>query len=124
MQTQINKIDPTAEYFFAEGCYILELSNSHNDPDVSISRARVEPGVTTRLHRLRNIVERYVILEGCGRVEIGESQTQDVFPGDVIVIPPHCPQRIANTGETDLRFLAICSPRFTNEAYEDLQNQL
>ncbi len=124
MQRQINKTDPSSEYFFAEGCFILELSNSQNDPDVSIARARVEPGVTTRLHCLRNTVERYVIIEGSGQVEIGENLTQDVSPSDVIVIPPHCPQRITNTGKTDLIFLAICSPRFTIEAYEDLQDPL
>jgi mannose-6-phosphate isomerase-like protein (cupin superfamily) len=69
-------------------------------------------------------VERYVIIEGRGLVEIGDSLTENVLPGDVVVIPPHCPQRITNTGKTNLVFLAICTPRFTVEAYEDLQNNL
>ena len=121
MQAQINKIDTDAEYFFAEGCFILELSNTQDDPEASIARARVEPGVTTRLHRLKDITERYVIIEGCGRVEIGDSLIKNVLPGDVVIIPPHCPQQITNTGETDLIFLAFCTPHFTIEAYEDLQ---
>ena len=30
---------------------------------------------------------------------------------------------LANVGDTDLVFLAICSPRFRPEAYEDLEQQ-
>jgi hypothetical protein len=40
----------------------------------------------------------------------------------VVVIPPSCPQRITNIGEHDLVFLAICSPRFRPEAYEDMED--
>jgi mannose-6-phosphate isomerase-like protein (cupin superfamily) len=46
-----------------------------------------------------------------------------VNPGDVVLIPPACPQRIANLGDTDLIFLAICTPRFRPEAYEDLDTE-
>jgi oxalate decarboxylase/phosphoglucose isomerase-like protein (cupin superfamily) len=42
-------------------------------------------------------------------------------PGDVVLIPPSCRQRISNVGEGELIFLAICTPRFTQEAYEDLE---
>lgn len=108
------------ELFTAEQCHILEMSNTPRDPDCSIARARVEPGVTTRLHRLAAVTERYLILEGRGRAEIGTLPSRDVDPGDVIFIPPGCPQRITNTGSTDLVFLAICTPRFTPGCYEDM----
>ena len=108
------------EVFINEGCHILELSNTPHDPGVSIARARVAPGVTTRLHRLANTAERYVILSGQGQVEIDWQPPVDVQTGDVVLIPPGCPQRIRNTGSGDLVFLAICSPRFTDAAYEDL----
>jgi hypothetical protein len=52
-----------SEYYTEERCYITELSNTPNDPDVSIARARVLPGVTTRWHRLRATTERYLMLE-------------------------------------------------------------
>ena len=45
MQTHILKANEADEYYFDEGCFILELSNSAADPDVSIARARVKPGV-------------------------------------------------------------------------------
>jgi mannose-6-phosphate isomerase-like protein (cupin superfamily) len=111
------------EYFFEEGCYILELLNNPDDPRVSIARARVPPGVTTRWHRLHGIVERYVIVSGSGRVEVGEQEPREVALDDVVTIPDLHGQRIANTGAVDLVFLAVCTPRFTPEAYEDMENQ-
>lgn len=123
MREQILHFNPGREYFFREGCHINELSNSAEDEAVSIARARVEPGATTRWHRLAGIVERYVIISGSGRVEIGAQAPQRVGPGDVVVIPPRCPQRIANIGADDLVFLAICSPRFRADAYEDVEHE-
>ena len=122
MEAQIKHIDTTKEYYFEEGCYINELCNSNEDPDVSIARARVLPGETTRWHRLHNTVERYAILQGQGEVEIGQLPPTTVRQGDVVLIPAGCRQRIRNIGETELVFLAICSPRFQPDAYEDIEN--
>ena len=113
---------PTAtEYFFAEGCFLTEWWNTPADADLSVARARVEPGVTTRWHRLRGVTERYLILEGQGRVEVGELPAEDVGPGAVVLIPPGIRQRLTNTGEGDLILLAVCTPRFTRTVYQDLE---
>lgn len=111
------------EFFTPEKCYITELSNMSDDPDVSIARARVEPGVTTRWHRLTGTVERYCIVNGRGRVEVGKLPPQEVNAGDIVLIPPMCRQRITNIGTEDLIFLAICTPRFSNDVYEDIEDQ-
>jgi len=116
------------EYWFEEGCFITEWLNTPDDPTLSIARARVTPGVTTRLHRLAGTVERYLILEGQGRVELigadgeltsADHYVSDVEPGDVVMIPPSVSQRISNIGDTDLVFLALCTPRFQRGCYED-----
>jgi mannose-6-phosphate isomerase-like protein (cupin superfamily) len=120
MKESIRPARPEKEALTAEGCFILELSNSEDDAGLSIARARVAPGVTTRWHRLRDTAERYVILEGQGRAEIGGLAPQEVGPGDVVLIPPSCRQRIANIGEKDLVLLALCSPRFTDKVYEEI----
>lgn len=117
----IRLFNPSAEFHTDEGCYIIELSNTPEDPEASIARARVAPGVTTRWHRVVGTTERYVILEGNGRVEVGALPPQDVNAGDVVLIPPSCRQRIANVGSGDLIFLAICTPRFRAEVYEDVE---
>ncbi len=121
MQPPILRAHPDAEVLTDERCHIIELSNSPDDPEMSIARARVEPGVTTRWHRVADTLERYVILDGTGRMEVGDLPPQDVTAGDVVLIPPSCRQRITNTGEDDLVFLAICTPRFQPEAYEDVE---
>ena len=59
---EIYDVPDNKEYFFEEGCFILEMLNTDSDPDVSIARARVEPEKTTRFHRLKGVVERYVCL--------------------------------------------------------------
>ena len=120
MKEAIKRIDPAAEVYTPEKCYIIELSNTSDDPEVSIARARVEPGVATRWHRVVGTTERYVIVEGRGRVEVGDLPAQEVSAGDVVLIPPSCRQRIANIGPSDLVFLAICSPRFNQDAYEQI----
>lgn len=107
------------EYWFREGCHIAEWSNSPADEEVSIARARVEPGQTTRWHRLAGITERYVILEGRGRAEVGDERI-DATPGDVVIIPAGQAQRITNTSARDLVFLAICTPRFRAENYSEI----
>jgi len=55
-----------------------------------------------------------------GLWRFGDLPPQEVEPGDVVNIPAMCRQQITNIGEDDLVFLAICSSRFTVEAYEDL----
>lgn len=120
MHEQVRHMIADAEFYTPERCFINELSNSDADPEVSIARARVAAGVTTRWHRLLGIAERYVLLSGSGRVEVGRLPAQNVGPGDVVLIPPGCRQRITNLGTEDLILLAICTPRFRVEAYEDI----
>ena len=122
MKTAIRRQRLGDEFYTAEGCFITELSNSSDDTAASIARARLETGKTTRWHRLDGIAERYVILQGRGSVEIGDMGATDVTVGDVVLIPPMCRQRITNTGTEELIFLAICTPRFSYGAYEDIDN--
>lgn len=100
-----------------ENCFILEMANDAGDPDVSIARARVLPGVTTEWHGVRDIDERYVIVSGKGRVEVGDLPPSVVSEGDVVRIPANTPQRITNVGDVDLVFLCVCTPRFVQSAY-------
>lgn len=120
MQIRIIHPDPALEYAFVEGCAILECWNSADDPQASIARARVAPGVTTRWHALNGVTERYLILSGIGEVEVGAEAPERVRAGDVVVIPPGVRQRITNAGDEDLLFYAICTPRFTPTCYAAL----
>ena len=105
------------EFKTEEQCHIVELQNFSNDEDCSIARARVSPGVTTSLHKLNGIVERYVILSGSGEVKINGQAGQMVGAYDLVNIPAGVSQQITNKGNDDLIFLCICTPRFKQESY-------
>lgn len=122
MKEEIKKQNLKNEFYTGERCYITELSNSPDDPEVSVARARVEPGVTTRRHRLKGTTERYCIISGRGLVDVGTLPPQEVAAGDIVLIAPMCPQRITNIGKDDLIFLAICTPRFVPDAYEEVED--
>lgn len=119
----INTYDPGSEFYLEEGCYIIELHNTAADTDCSIARARVEPGITTELHCLRDIIERYVIVAGRGEVTIDGQAPEPVGLMDVVTIPAGVSQRIHNVGDTDLIFLCVCTPRFDAGGYIQLKQQ-
>lgn len=116
------RADEADEYWFDEGCHILEMVNDPSDPDVSIARARVPAGGTTRWHSLENTTERYLVLSGTGDVEVGNSAPRSLVAGDVVLIRAGERQRIHNPGPEVLEFLAICSPRFEHANYRDLES--
>jgi mannose-6-phosphate isomerase-like protein (cupin superfamily) len=117
MQPKVIHARPEEEYWFREGCHILEVANHPGDPQVSIARARLGPGMVTRWHSLRETWERYLIVAGVGIAEIADLQPARVAAGDVVWIPPDTRQRIRNEGSEELIFYAICSPRFTPACY-------
>jgi len=117
VNAEICRADPSRELLTPEHCFILEVANDAGDPDVSIARARVLPGVTTAWHRVEDIDERYVIVRGTGKVEVGDLPATVVSEGDVVRIPANTPQRVTNVGDDDLVFFAVCTPRFVQSAY-------
>ena len=118
MKAAVIRPDPADEFITDERCHILEMSNSSNDEALSIARARVAPGVTTAFHRVEHTAERYVILSGKGTVEVEGLSPQEVRAGNVVVVPANAEQRVANTGDDDLVFLALCTPRFEQQNYK------
>jgi mannose-6-phosphate isomerase-like protein (cupin superfamily) len=121
MNPRIISRETEREFHTPEECWITESWNSTEDLALSIARARVEPGVTTRWHVLEGIQERYLIIEGAGRVEVGELPATDVTPGDIVIIPAGIRQRVTNTGQSDLVFYALCTPRFEQKYYRELE---
>lgn len=123
MEPRIVRPDSKAEQDTEERCSILESWNNPDDPQASIARARVRPGVTTRLHLLVGIQERYLIVHGAGMVRVGSVPPGPVGPGDIVVIPAGVPQQITNVGNEDLIFYALCTPRFTWANYRDVDRE-
>ena len=122
MKAAVRRPDLSQEFWTPERCFILETWNDAADGVVSVARARVEPGITTQLHALDGIDERYLIVEGTGRVEVAGGEAKPVQAGDFVFIPAGASQRITNTGGSDLLFYCICTPPFVPEVYVDLES--
>jgi mannose-6-phosphate isomerase-like protein (cupin superfamily) len=120
MANTITRSGSTKEVLTSERCRIRERLNDRGVPRVSVAETRVEPGVTTQLHRLA-VDEWYLISSGEGLMEVGDAPPVKVGSGDIVTIPASTSQRITNTGDDDLIFDCICLPRFTPECYESLE---
>lgn len=123
MEPRIVLAETLTEFPIYERCSILESLNRPADAELSLARARVEPGVATAWHAVEGITERYLVTSGRGRVEVGDLPPADVGPGDVVLIPPGVRQRIANVGDADLCFYCICTPPFEAHRYVDLEGE-
>jgi mannose-6-phosphate isomerase-like protein (cupin superfamily) len=99
-----------------DGSEIRELLAHRNSclKNQSLAEARLPPGVTTSLHYHKLTEEIYYILEGRGRMLIGDEES-DVKPGDAIAIPPGAAHTITNTGTATLKFLCCCAPGYEDE---------
>lgn len=75
----------------------------------SIAHAIVPVGEATLPHVLDRSVELYYILDGEGKMHIGDEQAP-VRAGQIVYIPPGARQFIRNCGTGDLVFLCIVSP--------------
>lgn len=106
-------------HWIEEGCFIQEILN-HPLAKSSIARARVPIGGETRWHSV-DVHEWYIIESGKGLMQLDFQDRFEVIKGMNVSIPPGTPQRIRNTGEQDLIFMCLCTPRFTAECYKSLE---
>ena len=108
------------EFWTDERCFITELCNSGRSPNSSLAVARVEPGITTQLHALAGVTETYIVIDGEGDMEVA-GEKFPITSGDQVVIPPGVSQRVTSTGNADLRFYCLCTPRFSTDSYKNLE---
>ncbi|OED36068.1 hypothetical protein AB833_28710 [Chromatiales bacterium (ex Bugula neritina AB1)] len=109
--------DLESEFATRERCHIVELLNTPEFAELSVARCRVAPGITTELHSLKDTDEVYVVLNGSGLMADGSHPGRLIKAMDCVHIPANHPQKVTNTGSTDLIFLAICSGRFKPDCY-------
>jgi mannose-6-phosphate isomerase-like protein (cupin superfamily) len=121
LKPAIVKAASLKETLLPEGCFLFENwgAATSGDKNVSIARARAKPGVTTKAHWLSGVQEIYLIVQGKGKVTVGDLKPTEVSKGDVVVIPPETVQSITNVGKTDLFYYCICTPAFVPECYHD-----
>lgn len=112
----IVNIGEAPPFITKDGSEIRELLAHRNSciQKQSLAEARVAPGQSTQPHYHPQTEEIYYILQGQGRMCIGQ-ESRDVGIGDAIAIPPGAPHQITNTGERTLLFLCCCAPGYEHE---------
>lgn len=108
------------EAYTRERCYIRELVNTADHPAASVAHCRVAPGVLTERHAL-SVHEWYLVISGRGEMHVGNATPFEVTAGDTVSIPAGAAQQIRNTGDRDLCFHCLCTPRFTPGCYTPLE---
>ncbi len=121
-RTEYQRVEP---YVTKDGSTIRELIHPsiQGSRNQSLAEATVTPGSKTRLHWHQITEEIYFILKGRGLMTLGE----EVFPvemGDSVLIPPGRSHRIENTGKSPLKVLCACSPAYSHEDTELIDEAL
>lgn len=100
-------------------CELLHPQKENGDlkMDYSIAHAILKGGESSLAHRLKTSIEIYYILEGRGIMHI-DDESEKVESGQVIYIPTNSKQCIENTGDEELKFLAIVYPMWQEEDEE------
>lgn len=110
-------------YVTKDGSEIRELlhPDHHGNRNQSLAEAIVPAGTRTLLHRHRLTEEIYHVSAGRGSMRLGEERFV-VELGDSILIAPGTPHCIEAIGEEPLRILCCCSPAYTHEDTELLED--
>lgn len=112
----IVNLEKTQPFITKDGSEIRELLAHRNSciRNQSLAEARIPPGMSTTPHHHPKTEEIYFIIDGQGRMRIGD-ETCDVQVGDAIAIPPNSIHQITNTGDTVLRLLCCCAPGYEHD---------
>lgn len=112
----VRNIEQVPAFTTKDGSEIRELLAYRNSciRQQSLAEARLPTGASTTGHRHPVTEEIYYILEGSGRMRVGE-EVREVGAGDAIAIPPGQFHQITNTGPGWLRFLCCCAPAYEHD---------
>jgi mannose-6-phosphate isomerase-like protein (cupin superfamily) len=92
---------------------LLDRTNS-SATHQSLAEATLPPGRATEPHRHPATEEIYYVLQGAGRMTVGNA-SREVGPLDAILIPPAARHTLRNTGQDPLVFLCCCAPPYSHE---------
>lgn len=107
----VRQLENQSPFTTKDGSTIRSILDRTNAPveKQSLAEATMAPGQSTDRHYHKLCEEFYFLLEGNARMEIDDT-TQDVGPGDAILIPAGARHQI--TAHTPLRFLCCCAPPY------------
>ncbi len=109
----VRNIGRVEAFVTKDGSEIRELLARRNSclRNQTLAEARLPAGAGTAAHHHVKTEEIYYLLEGRGRIRVGD-ETREVAAGDAVAIPPGAVHQITNTGGTVLKFLCCCAPGY------------
>jgi len=84
---------------------------------------RLAPGQASTRHRHRTQEELYVVLEGTGRLRIGE-EVLTLAPGSAVALPPRTVRQVFNDTDADALWLMVGAPAEAGNTLEMTAEQL
>ena len=109
----VKNLNDVPAFTTKDGSEIRELLAHRNSciRRQTLAEARLPyAGSTTRHHHIET-EEIYYILEGHGRMRVGD-EWETVRPGDAVAIPPGASHQLTNVGDGVLKFLCCCAPGY------------
>jgi mannose-6-phosphate isomerase-like protein (cupin superfamily) len=116
VDVHVSNIRALEPFVTKDGSEIRELVGPAWTPaaNQSLAEATVPPNGATAEHHHVTTEELYYVVEGSGRMRLGE-QEREIAEGDCVVIPPGERHKLWNTGDGPLRVLCCCAPAYTHE---------
>lgn len=85
---------------------------------------RLRPGQASTKHRHFDQEELYVLLEGSGRIRVGDADPLTIEPLDAILIEPSVVRQVFNDTEADALWLVVGAPPEAANTLEMTAEQL
>jgi mannose-6-phosphate isomerase-like protein (cupin superfamily) len=107
----IKRLGQSREIAAGDHTWLRELLHPDRDSvrvRYSLAIARLEPGASSRPHRLRS-TEVYYVIRGTGEMHVADGVEQ-VSAGDAIYIPAGAVQWLKNIGPVPFEFACIVDP--------------
>lgn len=106
-----------------DGSEIRELMHPavHGNSQQSLAEATVPVGAETARHKHLQTEEIYHITQGAGLMLLG-AEYFEVNVGDTVCIKPGTIHNIRNTSDVPLKILCSCSPPYSDEDTELMQD--
>ena len=85
---------------------------------------RLEPGKASTRHRHGEEEELYVLLEGAGRIRIGDEEPLTLEPLDALLVDPRTIRQVFNDTDADALWLVVGAPQGPANTLEMTDEQL
>ena len=91
--------------------YLLLAPGQFDSKNLTITWVEGQPGSEQPMHAHPENEQVYVVVQGCGLMKVG-TDSEEVGPGDMVLVPPNTDHAIKNTGGETLVYVSATSPPF------------